>query len=212
MPKHNNTMEHCGNGISMLDSNNDRYLPCCTWQNVMRDWRWEAPRDGIASTATQHLTKSTPFRQRSCECKAMYTLLASNRKKDNWKFSPPRSSSAIRNIQQWKVANVKRYQKQYNDFSFQWFFNCSTIRISDYMSVGEFNMQNKFEVYLFSRLELRGGGGCLRTERRNFSCGWVRVCMMNGKWKQNIIHCYFICVLLYKLKLDVLFSIIDQTC
>lgn len=49
-------------------------------------------------------------------------------KKRQLKILPPRSCSAIRNIQQWKVANVKRYQKQYNDFSFQWFFNCSTIR------------------------------------------------------------------------------------
>lgn len=88
-------------------------------------------------------------------------------------------------------------------------------KVLDYTSVGRFNMQNKFEVYLFARFKLTTDGGVGRlgcSETQNLpQCGLTY--MMNGKWKQNIIHCYFICVLLNKLVSSCMcvFPIIDQT-
>lgn len=68
------------------------------------------------------------------------------------------------------------------------------IRFRDYMSVEEFNMQNKFEVYLFPH------SLCLQVE----SYRWMEKfrelkfetfpCGHEWEWKQNIIHCYSIWV------------------
>lgn len=79
-----------------------------------------------------------------------------------------------------RYTTVKRYQKQYNDFSNQWFSNSKqlwTIQFLDYMSVGKFNMQNKFEVYLFYRFPLMWK----RERRRMRVTDEVNVCGLKFK-------------------------------
>lgn len=133
-------------------------------------------------------------------------------KNDNWSF--PFVSSmrwfhldfgtreAYKNSK--RYTTVKRYQKQYNDFSNQWFSNSKqlwTIQFLDYMSVGKFNMQNKFEVYLFYRFSVMwkresmrkraiegcGWGECLRIEIQNFSCGLFDTLMNENENKTLLI-------------------------
>lgn len=126
--------------LACFNFNNDRYLPWCTWKYN---------GDGFATVS--NISSRTDFAVGSVnsspdaegvwswECKAMYTLLARNEKKDNWNlkistFLFPLSSFLDETTPQ-KEQVVKAISE-----TIQWIFESMIFLplndiISDYMSV-----------------------------------------------------------------------------
>jgi hypothetical protein len=132
----------------------------------------------------------------SCECKAMYTLLARNEKRQlkfehfPFSLSPPEALVTTSHPPTLSQRGNKLYQKQYNEFSNQWFFYRSTI-ISDYMSEpgrGE-NSTCKINLKFIFSPGFRSLCVCFWWNLKLFMR--AKFTYDEWKWKQNIVHCYF---------------------